>query len=167
MEVKDSAYTRRFGTGATSSDVVDIDADNHYATIVGDLSQPLGLPSAAFDCLIVTQTLQYVPDLTAAVSSLHRMLRPGGVALVTVPCIARVDPWLPVADRWRLTPASGHEVFAAVFGAENTTVEGYGNVLAAVAFLGGLAAEELPPSDLHVRSPEFTVIVAIRAQKPH
>ena len=165
LEVKDSAYTRRFGTDVSRSDVLDIDAGNPNATIVGDLSQPLALPSDVFDCLIVTQTLQYVPDLSAAITSLHQMLRPGGVALVTVPCIAQVEPWLPVADRWRLTPASGYEIFAAVFGAENTTVQGYGNVLAAVGFLGGLAAEELPASDLHVTSPEFTMIVAIRAQK--
>ena len=165
LEVKDAGYTRRFGTAVSRSDVLDIDADNPNATIIGDLSQPLGFPSDAFDCLIVTQTLQYVPDLSAAIRSLHRMLRPGGVALVTVPCIAQVEPWLPVPDRWRLTPASGYEEFSSVFGAENTTVDGYGNVLAAVGFLAGLAAEELLDEDLQIASPEFTMIVAIRAEK--
>jgi SAM-dependent methyltransferase len=165
LEVQDSAYTLRFGADVSQSDVLDIDADNPNATVVGDLSQPLGLPSDAFDCLIVTQTVQYVPHVSAAICAMHSMLRPRGVALVTVPGIAQVDFRLPVSDRWRMTPAACFEEFSAVFGAENTTVEAHGNVLAAVAYLSGLAAEELSERDLHVASPAFPVVVAIRAQK--
>ena len=165
LEVKDSAYTLRFGTGVSSSDVLDIDAGNPRATLIGDLSQPLGLPADTFDCLIITQTLQYVSDVPAAIRALHRLLRPRGVALVTVPTIAQLDLGLPVADRWRMTPAGCLEQFASVFGSKNTTVEVRGNVLAAIAFLSGLAAEELRESDLQVASQAFPMIVAIRAQK--
>jgi hypothetical protein len=44
-------------------------------------------------------------------------------------------------------------------------VTGYGNLTSAVAFLMGLAAEELEESELTVTDPHFTVSVCARVEK--
>jgi len=42
----------------------------------------------------------------------------------------------------------------------------YGNVLAATAFLHGLAAEELTREELDHRDPDYELLIGVRAQKP-
>src|SRR3954447_11213949 len=67
LEVQDSQLTDRFGGSAVrTATVLDIDPDNRAATIVGDLSLPDTLPEAAFDCVLLIQTLQYVSDVDSA-----------------------------------------------------------------------------------------------------
>jgi hypothetical protein len=44
-------------------------------------------------------------------------------------------------------------------------VRSYGNVLAAIAFLSGMASEELAAHELRAHDPLFPVIVAVRAAK--
>ena len=48
--------------------------------------------------MICTQTLQLVFDVGAAVQTLHRILKPGGVALVTIPGITQMS-----GDEWGTT----------------------------------------------------------------
>ena len=164
LEVKDSGYTERFGRDIVEHGVIDIDAGNARADYVADLTTCAGIPSDRFDCIILTQTLQYVYDLRAAIDSIHRILRPGGVVLVTVPVTSRiVSP--PVTDYWRLTPLAAERLFVERFGAATVTASGRGNVLAQVAFLEGLAAEELRPQDLEVDDPEFPLLASVRARK--
>ena len=118
-----------------------------------------------FDCTIITQTLQFIPDVSAAVRTLHRLLRPGGVALVTVPVISRVDrdrddQW---ATEWSFTERSITRLFGDVFGADHVQATTWGNVLVATAFLHGLAAEELTEAQLRHVDPDFEVLVGVRA----
>ena len=95
------------------------------------------LPPAAFDCLVLTQTLHLVYDLASAVRQMHRALRPKGVVLLTVPGISRIDrgEWRE-SWCWSLTEASARRMFSDVFGTDQVEVETHGNVFAAVAFLG-------------------------------
>jgi hypothetical protein len=44
-------------------------------------------------------------------------------------------------------------------------VEAYGNVLAATAFLQGLAAQELAPGELAPRDPDYELLIAARARR--
>lgn len=79
LEVGDAAYCTRFGAGmVTTQDVFHVLADAPGATIVGDLSQGGVLPEGAFDCLLLTQMLHLIYDMRAAVTQMHRALRPGG-----------------------------------------------------------------------------------------
>ena len=164
LEVKDSGYTTRFGTRVTASHVLDVDPSNAEATLVADLEQPAGFPQKAFDCIVVTQTLQYVYDLGSAVETIHRALRPGGVCLATVPLISRLDPDVPAGNEfWRLTGAVCSRLFAARFGSANVAVSERGNVRAASAFLLGLAAEELSERELATADPQYPIITTVRA----
>ena len=90
LEVKDSDYTRRFGVDVSRSDVLDIDDRNPDATVVADLVVAGGVEAAAFDCFILTQTLHYIFDVGAALEHVHRILRPGGTVLCTVPVVSRI-----------------------------------------------------------------------------
>ena len=75
---------------------------NPQATIVGDLTDAPQIPSDAFDCAIVTQTLQFVYNVRAALATLHRILAPGGVLLATVPGITKIS-----SPRTRSTASGG------------------------------------------------------------
>jgi SAM-dependent methyltransferase len=168
VEVGGDAYARRFAAGSgTTIDVLHVSEANPKATLVGDLVTGEGVPSAAFDCVICTQTLHVIYEIQSAVRTLHRMLAPGGVALVTVPgitrgCIPDRDYW---GDYWRLTSQSAARLFGDAFGAGNVRIEPYGNLLTAMGFLQGMAAEEFREWELKVRDPDYEVLIGIRAQR--
>ena len=169
LEVANDSYTRRFGGKRVSrSDVLHYTADNPKATIVADLTDARDIASDTFDCVILTQTLQFIYDMRAAVNTLHRILRPGGSLLVTCHGISQIssydmDHW---GEYWRLTALSGRKLFTEVFSENCVTVQAYGNVLAATAFLHGLTAQELRCDELDYQDPRYEVVVAIRAVKP-
>ena len=142
-------------------------AGNPAATVVADLGTGTGFDSERFDCIICTQTLQFVYEVRNAISTLHRALAPGGVLLATIPGISQIsrydmDRW---GEYWRFTSLSTRKLFCEMFDEEHVTVEVWGNVLAAVAFLHGLAGEELREKDLFHQDPDYEMIIAVRARK--
>jgi SAM-dependent methyltransferase len=167
LEARDDSYCRRFGgSRITRQDVLDLSPANAAATIVGDLCCPHMLPDAEFDCLVMTQTLQFIFDLRTAVIQMHQALKPGGVLLLTVPGISQVDRGDPCASWcWTLGPHSACRLFSEVFGGSNIAVESHGNVYAATALLHGLAVEEIDSAKLDVQDPAYPVIVTVRARK--
>jgi ubiquinone/menaquinone biosynthesis C-methylase UbiE len=68
-----------------------VDASNPQATFVGDLSHAPQLPDAAFDCVVLTQTLHLIYDFKGAIATCYRILKPGGALLLTVPGITHID----------------------------------------------------------------------------
>lgn len=166
LEVKDSSYTNRYGAVVEQRDVLDVDATNPDATIIADLAAANNIPSNGFDCFILTQTLQLIYDTRAAITHAHRILRPGGVLLVTVPVVSRIATRYGLkSDYWRFTAASCSRLFEEIFGAEQLTIRSYGNVLTGVAFLTGMAHEELSRRELEVHDEYFPVVIAVRAVK--
>jgi SAM-dependent methyltransferase len=166
LEIADNNYTVRFGGDRiTRSDVLHSVSGNPKATLVGDLATGAGIPSAAFDCMILTQTLLCIFDLKETVIQIRNALRPGGVALVTVPGISQIsrydmDRW---GDYWRFTDASARRLFGEAFGSENVTVVIYGNVLAACAFLQGLGVHEIEKEELDYYDADYQVTIGVRA----
>jgi len=144
LEVADNGYTLRFGGDRVSrSDVLDI-VPTEFTTLVGDLGTGAGIPTAAFDCIVLTQVLLLIYDVKAAIAHGYGALRPGGVLLVTLPGISQIcrdnqDRW---HDCWRFTAHSARRLFEEVFGSGNVEVRTYGNVLTAISFLQGLAVED-------------------------
>jgi SAM-dependent methyltransferase len=165
LEVRDPQYTSRYSTEHTSIDIVDIDPRNDRATIVADLAEPGSLPAGSFDCAIVPQTLVYVTDPFAATANLWQSLAPGGVLLMTVPAIARIDPAFADDDRWHLTPAGLAEVIDRSCAGGASVVQAHGNPVVAVAFLHGLALEELRQEELDANHPHFPIVVTAAVTK--
>lgn len=169
LEMMDDTYTRKFGGArVTRSDVLHSVAGNPQATIVADLSRDNPIPDDTFDCIICTQTLQFIYDVRSALQHLHRMLKPGGVLLLTAHGTSRigrregVDPW---GEYWRFTAQSLRRLLAETFPRADARIEVYGNVLAAVANLHCLAAAELTRPELDHRDPDYEVLLAARAVK--
>nr|WP_231134163.1 glycosyltransferase [Motilibacter deserti] len=167
LEVGDSSYTRRFGGERVQrADVLHVEAGNPEATFVADLTDAPELPTGAFDCVVLTQTLHLIYDMRAAVRTLHRVLAPGGTLLLTVPGITPL-----AADRWAqdwcwsLTPLAARRLFGDEFGPGLVEVRSWGNVLTAVAGIEGMAASELRPEQIDHVDPQYPVIVGVRAFK--
>jgi SAM-dependent methyltransferase len=165
LEMLNAEYTERFGVGVEKSDVLDIDPSNASATIVADLAAADCVPGEAFDCFVLTQTLQYVYDLQSAVRHVHRVLRPGGTVLCTVPTVSRISRGTLETEYWRLTALGCERLFADAFVGGTVEARAYGNVLTAVAFLVGMAAEELSERELDLVDPFFPLLVTVRATK--
>jgi SAM-dependent methyltransferase len=165
LELLDSSYTRRFGVGVEQADVLDIDAENPNATIVADLAARDAIPFETFDCVILTQTLQFIYDLPVALRQVERALKPEGILLCTVPSVSRISRRTLHTEYWRFTTAGCALLFGQVFGEGRVQVKSCGNVLSAIAFLTGMAAEELSSIELEETDPYFPVLITIRAQK--
>src|SRR5262245_1740418 len=168
LEIKDDGYTRRFGAErVVRSDVLCLEADDPHATIVGDLTAADHIPSDTFDCAIVTQTLQLVYDVRAALRTIHRTLKPGGVLLATVPGISQTCPHADWGDRWAwsFTRVSAGRLVAEAFPGGAVEVAVFGNVMSAIASLHGLSADELRPEELAHHDPEYQLSIGVRATK--
>jgi SAM-dependent methyltransferase len=165
LEVLDSSYTERFGTAVERSDILDVRAENADATIVADLATADDIPSQTYDCFILTQTLQYIYDLKAALTHSHRILRPGGTLLCSVPAISRIDRFELDSEYWRLTAAACSRLFGEAFPGGVVEIRARGNVLSGVAFLMGMAAEELSIPELERDDPFFPLVVTVRATR--
>ncbi len=167
LEIGDDAYTRRFGgERVTTIDVLHVSEGAPKATIIADLTRADHIPSDRFDCIVFTQTLQLIFDPCAALATLRRILKPGGVLLATFPGITHIDydEWNE-SWYWSFTARSAQRLFESIFSATGVRIESYGNVLAATAFLQGLAVEELSLEELDARDHAFQVIVSARATK--
>ena len=165
LEIGDDSYSRRFGGDRVSrQDVLHVHAGHPRATIVGDLGDPGVLPQQAFDCIILTQTLHLVFDMAAAVEQIHRALRPGGVALITVPGISPIDrgEW-KASWYWSLTDLALARLLSGPFSRNNVTISTNGNLYAATAFLHGAAVEEVEIAKLGHFDRSYPVTVAARA----
>ena len=167
LEIAAPDYTTRYGRDIERVEILMATEGNAQATIVGDLTDAPQIPSNAFDCAIVTQTLQFVYDVRAALATLHRVLAPGGVLLATVPGITKISP--PEDEQygewWHFTARSAQRLAEEAFGAGNAEAYSYGNVLSAAGFLYGLAASDLTRQELDAHDPLYEVTVGVRAVK--
>ena len=168
LEIGDRRYTERFGgMKVINSDVLAVQPGNADATIIADLISADHIPSDSFDCAILTFTLQFIYDVKAALLTVRRILKPGGVLLAAVPGISQIaryddDNW---GEYWRFTSRSARMLFAEVFGPEAVTIETHGNVLTALASLHGLVSSELRRDELNFHDRDYEVLITIRAVK--
>ena len=167
LEIAAPDYTNAFGRGVERVDILMATEGNPEATIVGDLTSAPHVPDDSFDCAIVTQTMQFIYEVSSALATLHRILAPGGVLLATVPGLTKISS---IEDElygewWHFTGRSVRRLAEDVFGAGNVDVETYGNVLAASGFLYGLASSDLESAELDAHDPLYEVVIGLRAVK--
>ena len=168
LEFGDDTYARRFGGPSLHVDVADVSRANPKATMFVDLGTGDGMPESRFDCVVCTQTIHLIPDVGLAVAALRRSLTPGGVLLLTVPGISQTvsDDRNPWRDYWRFTASGLAHLLSKDFPSTSVDITTYGNVFTAIAFLHGIAAEELTPDELSTTDPSYPLIVAARATAP-
>lgn len=167
LEIGDNDYTLRFGgKQVLESDILHIDSTNPKATFVGDLSTSTELPSNSFDCIVLTQTLHLIYHYQLALENCYRILKPGGVLLLTVPGISHIaqDQWRKYW-LWSFTEASLQRMLGEVFPEDNVAIVTHGNVLVATAFLYGMGMPEIRKEDLDIHDPHYQVIITAKAVK--
>jgi SAM-dependent methyltransferase len=88
---RDGALTRAYASG---NEVVGVDADREalaaaerlgIETRWADLDQPLDFPDASFDVVVAGELLEHLRDPQRVVAEIHRVLRPGGTFVASVP----------------------------------------------------------------------------------
>ena len=167
LEVGDATYTYRYGRDrVTRADVLHVNGGNPLATFVCALESGAGLPTASFDCVILTQTLHLIFDIRSALETVARILKPGGVLLATVPGISQVDPgeW-GTTWSWALTPHAVQRLVDETLPGSDAVVSSHGNVLTSVAFLHGLADQELTTAELELHDPSYPMVSTARVVK--
>ncbi|MEX0686712.1 MAG: methyltransferase domain-containing protein [Balneolales bacterium] len=164
LEIGDNEYTIRYGKdNVTISDILDINEGNPKATIVADLQEADHIPSDTFDCIILTQTLQFIYDYKAALRTCNRILKPQGSLLLTVPGISQIEEgemgknWL-----WSFTKRSMELIMEETFPQAQYEIETFGNVLSASAFLYGISRLEVSRSELDYNDRLYQVLITLK-----
>ena len=81
---------------AAMAEAGEIPAGGSGIAVSGDATR-LPFPDGSFDKIIAAEVLEHLPADQAAMNEIARVLRPGGIAAVTVPA------WLPERLCWRLS----------------------------------------------------------------
>lgn len=167
LEIGDNSYTCKFGSEVNESWILNVEPTGSENEIVADLQAADHLPSDSYDCVICLQTFPCIFDLEAAVHTLHRILKPGGVLLASNPGCAPIHEqtmrkW---GQYWRFTRFSVRALLETKFKPENILIKSFGNVFAATAFAQGVAAGELKKRELGFYDSNYEVLIASRVVK--
>ncbi|ALJ01465.1 glycosyl transferase family 2 [Rufibacter tibetensis] len=167
LEIGDNEYTMQYGgKNVTKSDILHVNDKNPIATIIGDISAAPQIQDNSFDCIVLTQTLHLIYDFKGALETCHRILKPGGALLLTVPYITSIDKdewgetWY-----WAFTDKVLKRIMADTFPSGQVEVGSHGNVFVASAFLYGMGKPELSQADFDLYDPQYQVINTVKAIK--
>ncbi|MFN7966218.1 MAG: polysaccharide pyruvyl transferase family protein [Acidobacteriota bacterium] len=157
-EIGGDEYARRFGGNRVSRvEVIDVSTTNPRATRIADLNKPGSLPRRAYDTFILTQTLPHIHDVVTAVAEVYQSLKPGGTLLLTVPSIIKVSR--EPEDHWRFTVDSITRLVNDLCPGARADVRARGNLVAAIGFLIGAAAEDLKPDEMNCQDEAYPVSI--------
>jgi SAM-dependent methyltransferase len=100
-------------------DYVTLDLEREDVMVRGDLTK-LDFADGEFDFIICNHVLEHIPDDSAAIREMHRVLGPGGLAVVSVPGLATtplqtVESPEPLDPEARLR-AYGHRGHVRLYG---------------------------------------------------
>ncbi len=168
LEIGDRTYTWQFGEMVECSHCLHFDREFVSGTeedFYGDLRNGDGLRTGFYDCIILTQVLNFVEDIRNVPKLLINSLKPGGTLLITVSGITPVsrydmDRW---GHFWNFTDAGIRRMFSL----EHTEclIETYGNYKVACAFLGGMSYTELEEEELTYKDEDFQVFISAVVRK--
>ena len=134
-------------------------------TIKANLETGEGIQEEIADCIICTQTLQYIFDLKSAVNNIFKMLKVGGHGLVTLPGIKSIsildnDNW---NDLWSFTGYSVKRLFGSLFRVCN--IQTYGNVKVVMGYLYGIPAELFSEDELNYIDDQYHFLITVHLVK--
>jgi SAM-dependent methyltransferase len=102
-------YRSLFGDRLRSYVALDLRRTTPLVDVVARGEQ-IPLMSEHFDLVICTQVLEYVLDPSALIAEVHRVLKPGGWLMLSVPSVFPRDS---DGECWRFFPAALHHLLAA------------------------------------------------------
>jgi hypothetical protein len=129
---------------------------------VGDLRS---LGEVQFDCLVVTSFDGAFDRIVDGLHTMQRMLRPGGTLFCMLPAAIGLTNGASPGRRsgHGFTEAAVRRLFAKLFPADAFAVRTYGNVLANLAVIYGLAAEDIPADARDSIDPWHPLLHCVRA----
>jgi len=158
IEIADLTYTKQYGHSLKKCIALHVEGKGDC--LKGNFDTGEGIVDGMADCLICTQTLQYIYHLNNAAKNIYKMLKIEGSALITMPFLCQhlegTNSW---NDYWRVTPQYLKRIFAEVFGEENVTAGSFGNIKTAIGFLYGLCCNDIDECDFEYNDKEYPVIV--------
>ncbi len=162
LEIEDNTYTLRFGGDRVKHSIVmDVSSVNSSISFNGNLETGEGIKDEIADCFILTQTLMYIFDLKKAAHNISRVLRRGGVALITCSGISQNS--IRCMDNYGCYFNFNKDVFVKMFGGEDSleVIEtgSFGNVKTVLAHIAGLCCEDLTTSDFMPNDKYYPLIV--------
>jgi SAM-dependent methyltransferase len=131
---------------------------------VCDIHDIGSMPEGVFDSIICTQVFEHLAFPERAAASLLRLLKPGGVALVTAPFINPVH--YEPTDYRRFTP-DGLRLVLESAGLVVEEVDFGGNSLVGTGSLLGMVQEDFTLGELERKDPVYPYNVLIRARRPN
>jgi hypothetical protein len=125
-----------------------------------------GVEEEILDCLICTQTIQFIYEIDTAVYNIVKMLKKGGCALITVHGIAQISMydyniW---GEYWRFTKKTFDELVGS-FDIGGYDIHSYGNVKTATAMLYGVVVEDLEEKDFEYDDEQYPVVLTLKIIK--
>ncbi|MCW2274669.1 glycosyltransferase [Rhodoblastus acidophilus] len=166
LEIQAPLYSGAWARPSANIDILDIDPENKLATVVDDLQSCASIADETYDCIVLTQVIQQVPDVVSTIKSLARILRPGGVLLVTASAITQAIQISGLDFHHSFFRSGLKRLLSPYFDCPRLLTTSHGNLAIATSFLMGLAVEDVPPDLFSVDDSEYPIVVTARAMKP-
>lgn len=167
LEIGDREYTHKFNENVKISDCL------HFGETVittecdfnGNLSTNEGIKKDYYDCIVLTQVLNFVEDISHVADNLLNAIKKGGCILLTVSgitpiCRYDMDTY---GQYWAFTDRSIYNLFHK----DNIIceIQTYGNYKTACAFLGGISYTEIGDKALAYNDPDYQVVIVAKIIK--
>ena len=133
--------------------------------MIADLSEPDSLPVGRFDCFILTQTLQDMPNVDIAIRNAWRAMAAGGTLLIAVATLRDLDPVRGGTYLRRLTRLGLERVVARTCQGAEIETRGYGNMLVGTATPIGRSTQHPTQSQIESYDARFPLVACARIRK--
>lgn len=168
LEIAENTYTLQYGKDRVkNSYILHVNGWGGGNVIKGDLATGEGIEENKFDTAIITHTLMHIYNIENVAQNIHKLLKKGGTALITVAGISKVSRY--DANNW------GHffgfyedamkKMFFPVFGERNVIIKSYGNVKTVIAMMYGMCYEELSDADFTHNDEDYPVVITVLCHK--
>ncbi|MBQ6995892.1 MAG: hypothetical protein IJN64_15640 [Lachnospiraceae bacterium] len=166
MEIAENTYTYMFGENVSKAYALHVNGWGE-GCIKGNLESGEGIIAESVDCLICTQTMEFIFDCKSVVDNIYRLLRKNGTALITVAGIRNLSlyDYYNWGEYWRFTAQSLRKLFLERFDEKKVDVFSYGNIKTTFAMLYGVCQEEMQESDFEYNDEQFPLILAVKVIK--
>ncbi len=160
LEFGDPRYRHMFAPDSVARYDVINPVPGPQVTLIGDIQGCPQIADASYDVIVCTQVLEHVPNPFLAAEELCRILKPGGVLLLTAPAAFPYhrDP----LDYWRFSVDS----LALLFGDRlDCTIRARGNRLTVMAPYWLWGRGQLPPAALAHDEPECPYLITLAGRR--